>query len=176
VPALVMGLDPGEALNWVACQMGDTGEWFATCVIVEIDAATGKCRYANAGHPAPLVLRSGGVARLRATGTLFGALPGQHWETADVTIGRSDLLVVYTDGITETRNETGDEFGDNRLISCFRMAAERDPGRLADRVMDMVHAFGSERLKDDATLALVTVAPTRGERVRNVLDPHTVSP
>jgi serine phosphatase RsbU (regulator of sigma subunit)/CHASE3 domain sensor protein len=176
VPALVMGLDPGEALNWVAGQMGDTGEWFATCVIVEIDASTGKCRYANAGHPAPLVLRSGGVARLRATGTLFGALPGQHWETAEVSIGRSDLLVVYTDGITETRNEVGDEFGDNRLISCFRMAAERDPGRLADRVMDMVHAFGSERLKDDATLALVTVAPTRGERVQDVLDPHTVSP
>jgi serine phosphatase RsbU (regulator of sigma subunit)/CHASE3 domain sensor protein len=176
VPALVMGLDPGEALNWVAGQMGDTGEWFATCVIVEIDATTGRCRYANAGHPAPLVLRSGGVARLRATGTLFGALPGQHWETADASIGPSDLLVVYTDGITETRNAAGDEFGDNRLISCFRMADERDPKRLADRVMDMVHDFGSERLKDDATLALVTCAPTRGERVRDILDPHTVSP
>jgi serine phosphatase RsbU (regulator of sigma subunit)/CHASE3 domain sensor protein len=176
LPALHLELEPADALHWVAGQIGDTGEWFATCVIVEIDASTGKCRYANAGHPAPLVLRSGGVARMRATGTLFGALPGQHWETAEVTIGRSDLLVVYTDGITETRNEAGDEFGDNRLISCFRMAAERDPGRLADRVMDMVHAFGSERLKDDATLALVTVAPTRGERARDVLDPHTVSP
>jgi hypothetical protein len=56
------------------------------------------------------------------------------------------------------------------------MAAERDPASLADRVMDMVHAFGSERLKDDATLALVTVAPTRGEQVRDLQDPHAVSP
>jgi serine phosphatase RsbU (regulator of sigma subunit)/CHASE3 domain sensor protein len=175
VPALVMGLEPGEALNWVAGQMGDTGEWFATCVIAEIDASTGTCRYANAGHPPPLMVGPEGETRLMATGTLFGALPGQHWQTAEVSLRRGQMLVVYTDGITETRNDAGDEFGDSRLLSCFRLAGERDPAALADGVMDTVHAFGSDRLKDDATLALVTCAPTG--RIRGpLLDPHATSP
>jgi serine phosphatase RsbU (regulator of sigma subunit)/CHASE3 domain sensor protein len=161
VPALVMGLEPGDALNWVAGQMGDTGEWFATCVIVEIDAASGRCRYANAGHPPPLVLGPAGVEQLPATGTLFGALPGQHWLTAEASIGEHHMLVVYTDGITETRNAAGDEFGDQRLVSCFRSAVADDLAMVADGVMQSVHAFGPERLKDDATLAVVTFAPRR---------------
>jgi serine phosphatase RsbU (regulator of sigma subunit)/CHASE3 domain sensor protein len=161
VPALVMGLEPGDALNWVAGQMGDTGEWFATCVIIEIDASTGRCRYANAGHPPPLLLGSEGVEQLRATGTLFGALPGQRWETADACIGRDQLLVVYTDGITETRNSAGDQFGDQGLISCLGSTMVNDLATLADGVMERVHAFGPERLKDDATLAVVTFAPRR---------------
>jgi serine phosphatase RsbU (regulator of sigma subunit)/CHASE3 domain sensor protein len=159
VPALVMGLEPGEALNWVAGQMGDTGEWFATCVIFEIDARTGRCRYANAGHPPPLIVGTGGVEQLPATGTLFGALPGQHWLSADAALGEGQMLVVYTDGIIETRNAAGDEFGDQRLLACFRSAQEADPGTLADDVMETVHAFGPERLIDDATLAVVTFAP-----------------
>ena len=161
VPALVMGLEPGEALNWVAGQMGDTGEWFATCVIVEIDAGTGRCRYANAGHPPPLVFGSNGIALLPATGTLFGGLAGQHWHTEDASLAEGQMLVVYTDGITETRNAEGDEFGDHRLFACFRSAAQDDPVALADDIMQTVHAFGPERLIDDATLAVVTVAPSR---------------
>jgi serine phosphatase RsbU (regulator of sigma subunit)/CHASE3 domain sensor protein len=160
VPALAMRLEPGEALNWVAGQMGDTGEWFATCVIVEIDAGSGRCCYANAGHPPPLLVGPDGVRELPATGTLFGGLPGQHWTTEDATLGEHQMLVVYTDGITETRNAAGDEFGDQRLISCFRSAVDGDPAAVADGVMETVHAFGPERLKDDATLAVVTFAPT----------------
>jgi sigma-B regulation protein RsbU (phosphoserine phosphatase) len=160
VPALVMGLEPGDALNWVAGQMGDTGEWFATCVIVEIDAATGRCRYANAGHPPPLLVGSTGIELLPATGTLFGALAGQHWSTEDASLAEGQMLVVYTDGITETRNAAGDEFGDQRLVSCFRSGRQADPAALADDIMQTVHAFGPERLTDDVTLAVVTVAPS----------------
>ncbi len=159
VPALMMGLEPGEALNWVAGQMGDTGEWFATCVIVEIDASTGRCRYANAGHPPPLRVGTDGVLSLPATGTLFGALPGQHWETADAFLDVHQMLVIYTDGITETRNAAGDEFGDDRLIACFHAGADGDLAAVADGVMENVHAFGPDRLMDDATLAVVTCNP-----------------
>ena len=158
VPALVMGLEPGEALNWVAGQMGDTGEWFATCVIVEIDAATGRCRYANAGHPPPLLVGSTGIQQLPATGMLFGALAGQHWRTEDASLSEGQMLVVYTDGITETRNAEGDEFGDHRLLACTRSARQADPVALADDIMQTVHAFGPERLTDDATLAVVKIA------------------
>jgi sigma-B regulation protein RsbU (phosphoserine phosphatase) len=156
VPAVRMGLDPGEALNWVAGEIGDTGEWFATCVVIEVDASTGACRYANAGHPPPLLLSPEGVDELSVTGPLFGPLPGQHWRTGETSLSRGQILVAYTDGITEARNAAGEEFGDERLMSCLRAAASGDACTLTEDVMNTVHIFGSERLKDDATLAVVT--------------------
>ncbi len=156
VPAVRMGFEPGEALNWVAGEIGDTGEWFATCVVIEVDASTGACRYANAGHPPPLLLGPDRVDELSVTGPLFGPLPGQRWRTGETSLGPGQILVAYTDGITEARNAAGEEFGDERLMSCLRAAAPDDACTLTEDVMNTVHVFGSERLKDDATLAVVT--------------------
>ena len=156
VPAIHMGLEPGDALNWVAGEMGVTGEWFATCVIITVDGATGECRYANAGHPPPLLFGPTGVVGLPGTGPIFGPLPDQRWSTGSASLGPGDMLVVYTDGITEARNTAGEEFGDERLISLFASQSRRDVPSLTEDVMNSVHMFGPERLKDDATLAVVT--------------------
>ena len=160
MPAMRMGLEPGDALNWVAGEMGDTGEWFATCVIVEVEASTGACRYANAGHPPPLLLGPAGVEELRVTGPIFGPLPGQRWRTDKTTLGPDQMLVAYTDGITEARNDAGEEFGEGRLIACLQSNTARDVRSLTEDVMSTVHLFGSDRLKDDATLAVVTYGGT----------------
>jgi serine phosphatase RsbU (regulator of sigma subunit) len=156
VPALHMGLEPGEALNWVASEMDLTGEWFATCVIIAVDSTTGACRYANAGHPPPLLFGPDGVVELAGTGPIFGPLPDQRWGTGSASLGPGEMLVVYTDGIIEARNTAGEEFGDERLISLLTSEAQRDISALTDDVMNSVHTFGTERLKDDATLAVVT--------------------
>jgi CHASE3 domain sensor protein len=159
VPALQMGLDPGEALSWVAGQIGDTGEWFATCVIAEIESTTGQCRYANAGHPPALMVGSGGVTELEVTGPLFGCFPGQRWRTEESSLGLEQMLVIYTDGIVEPRNRDGDEFGVQRLVSCFSSAEGLNAREVADRVMTRVHEFGPDQLADDATLVVVTRVP-----------------
>lgn len=158
VPAVRMGLKPGDALNWVAGEVGDTTEWFATCVIVEVDASSGDCRYANAGHPPPLLLGPAGVDELSVTGPLFGPFPGQHWETGEASLGSDQVLVIYTDGIIEARNKEGEEFGDERLVSSLLEGDLRDTRALTDDVMNAVHRFGSDRLKDDATLAVISYA------------------
>lgn len=156
VPALHMGLEPGEALNWVASEMDLTGEWFATCVIIAVDSSTGACRYANAGHPPPLLFGPDGVVELAGTGPIFGPLPDQRWRTDSAELGPGKMLVVYTDGITEARNTAGEEFGDERLISLLTSETRGDISALTEDVMNSVHMFGTERLKDDATLAVVT--------------------
>jgi serine phosphatase RsbU (regulator of sigma subunit)/CHASE3 domain sensor protein len=156
VPALQMGLDPAETLNWVAGQIGDTGEWFATSIIVELDAATGRCLYANAGHPPALLLGAGGVQELTPTGPLFNVLPGSRWQSAKIILDEDEMLVVYTDGIVEARNEAGEEFGLDRLVDCLTETRGLDVDAVADQVMTAVHAFGSARLLDDATLAVAT--------------------
>ncbi|MDQ4086386.1 MAG: SpoIIE family protein phosphatase [Actinomycetota bacterium] len=155
VPAMNLELDPGDALHWAAGQVGDTGEWFATCMIFEINAATGRCQYANAGHPPGLVLGRGGLRQLAPTGPLFTDLPGARWKTAQTTLAEDELLVVYTDGITEARDGDGEEFGEERLAAALTAAASLDVDVVADQVMERVHTFAG-RLVDDATLVLAT--------------------
>jgi serine phosphatase RsbU (regulator of sigma subunit)/CHASE3 domain sensor protein len=156
VPALHLELDPADALHWVAGQIGDTGEWFATIVILELVPGTGRCRFANAGHPPALVLGPRGIRELSPTGPLFNVLPEARWETAETRLEEDEVLVVYTDGITEARNVAGEEFGQERLERSLEATYGLDGDTVADRVMQQVHDFGSPRLMDDATLAVVT--------------------
>lgn len=154
VPALKLELDPADALHWVAGQIGETEEWFATCVIYEVNAATGRCLYANAGHPPALLVGPRGLQELAPTGPLFSDLPGMRWETVETTLEPDEVLVVYTDGIIEARNDSGEEYGEDRLYASLAAAGTTDVETLADRVMDSVHDFGAGRLDDDATLVL----------------------
>jgi sigma-B regulation protein RsbU (phosphoserine phosphatase) len=156
VPALKLELDPADALHWVSGQIGETDEWFATCVIFEVNAATGRCLYANAGHPSALLLGPRGLQELPPTGPLFSDLPGMRWETVETTLDPDEVLVVYTDGITEARSDLGEEYGEARLRERLLSAPTTDVEALADRVMDSVHDFGAHRLSDDATLVLTS--------------------
>jgi len=154
VPALKLELDPADALHWVAGQIGETEEWFATCVIFEVNAATGRCLYANAGHPPALLLGPRGLHELPPTGPLFSDLPGMRWETVETTLNSDEVLVVYTDGIIEARSDRREEYGEDRLRASLLSAPSSDVQALADRVMDSVHDFGAHRLDDDASLVL----------------------
>jgi HAMP domain-containing protein len=160
VTALRLGMDPGAALGWVAEELADTGEEFATGLVAQIDASTGRCRYANAGHPPGLRLSSEvseGWEELPPTGPLLGPLKGL-WATADTTLGPGDMLVLYTDGLSGARNAEGDEFAGDNLINLIGLLGSRwgDP---LDSVVDDVVARASEwsagQLKDDLTLVVV---------------------
>jgi len=154
VPALRLGMDPGQALGWVSSQMGDTGDYFATCLVVELDLSTGSCRYANAGHPAGILARVGGQEELGPTGPLLGPLEAT-WLTRSTRILPGDSLVVYTDGLVEARSETGEEFGVDRLTALIASNHDRSTDEMADELMAAVRAFGRSRLPDDATLLVV---------------------
>ncbi|HLG91524.1 MAG TPA: SpoIIE family protein phosphatase, partial [Acidimicrobiales bacterium] len=110
LPALRSGLGPGDALGWVAEQVGDTGEQFATALVLHLDQDRGVARWANAGHPAALRHRRGGLLALGPTGPLLGPLPGP-WETRELDLAAGDLFVLYTDGVTDARDRSGAELG-----------------------------------------------------------------
>jgi sigma-B regulation protein RsbU (phosphoserine phosphatase) len=101
-------------------------ERFATAFLAVLDSASGRVRYANAGHnPALLVRAAGEVERLAATGLPLGLLPEARYAAGEVTLGVGDLLVVYTDGIVEAANSDEEEFGLDRLIeTCLRWRRE----------------------------------------------------
>lgn len=159
-PAVRLGLPPGEALQWVAGECGDTDEQFATGIVVELDGTSGLCRYANAGHPSGLLFRASGVEELTATGPLMCVLPGA-WSTAAVAVSSGDLLVLTTDGVIEARLPDGSEFGMAGIVEVVNQHGRSgSPDDVAESLVSAVRDRCRLPLKDDVTVVVVRVGQT----------------
>ncbi len=128
-------------------------EKFSTFYFAVYDDSTGLMTYTNAGHLPPMLVRGGEVSRLEVTGTIVGAFPFSQYEESTLQLEPGDLLVCFTDGITEPENEYGEMFGEDRLIELL-LRHERSEGEaIIGAVMDSVHHWtGSPELQDDMTM------------------------
>jgi sigma-B regulation protein RsbU (phosphoserine phosphatase) len=147
--------DPGACLGWVADQLGDTEDRFATALLLRFDLREGTCQWANAGHPAALRFRAGTCVEMPPTGPLLGPLPGT-WEsgTIDVELG-ADTFVAYTDGISEAHRPGGDLFGDDRLRRAVRSGLAGGPAAVVEATLAAVASHTGQRLADDATVVVI---------------------
>ena len=153
--ALRNGLSAAAALRWLATQLGDTGDHFLTGVIVEIDAATGHLRYANAGHPPALVAGAGAVMTLMPTGPLLGPLAAD-WADAEAELPAGATLTIYSDGLIEARSTDGDELGVERLTAIVGAESiQADPEALADACFAPLDPLLNDAQRDDITLVVV---------------------
>ncbi|WP_432494328.1 PP2C family protein-serine/threonine phosphatase [Kineococcus auxinigenes] len=159
--ALHLAPEPDLALAMAARVFTDEAERFASCVVAVVDPDSGLVRYANAGHPAPLVLRSDGgavrvVAELGATGPLLSWLhldvPGA-WTTGTASLAPGSMLVVYTDGLTEARpSGTTDELGVEGVLAALSRLPELTPQALVDEALEVARRHSGGRARDDVTL------------------------
>ncbi len=130
-------------------------EKFATFFFSLYNENTGELRYTNAGHLPPLLVRKGSAFPLEVSGTVVGAFPSVEYEENRLQMESGDLLLCYTDGITEPENEYGEEFGEARLIDLITKNAERDDARIVSMVLEAVHQWTSApEQPDDMTLLL----------------------
>ena len=130
-------------------------EKFATFYLAVYDDSSGLMTYTNAGHLPPVLLRDGKALRLEVTGTIVGAFPFSEYEEATIQLERGDLLVCFTDGVTEPENEYGEMFGEERLIELVARNSHREAGAIMAAVMDAVREWtGSPELQDDMTMLL----------------------
>lgn len=128
---------------------------FVTCCYLTVDALAGRVTFANAGHNPPLLLkRDGRVEQLGATGVVLGVFPDAVYEAQSTDLASGDLLVCYTDGITEATSPSGEEFGEARLIEAAR-AAEPDAAAVVEGITGAVAAWTGGATQDDATLIVV---------------------
>jgi len=135
---------------------------YATLFYAEYDDRTRRLRYANCGHLAALVLgREGGVERLGSTATVVGIFPEWDCEIAEHDLAPEDMLVLYTDGVTESFNDAGEEFGEQRLIDALQKRRELPPKALISSIVDEVRQFSPQEQQDDIT---VIVAKCKGAR------------
>jgi sigma-B regulation protein RsbU (phosphoserine phosphatase) len=136
---------------------------YATLFFADYDDSSRKLRYANCGHLPPLLLRAcassqdqaPNVERLRSTCTVMGLFEDWHCEIAEVQLAPGDMLVLYTDGITEATNADGEEFGESRLLATLGSNFHLPVGPLLQAIVEAVQQFsrGSEQ-QDDITLVI----------------------
>ena len=120
------------------------------------DADLGTLTYANAGHYPPILVRAdGSVERLAAGGAVLGVFADGASEQGRVSIGRGDRLVLYTDGITEARDEHDEEFGEERLVALASQHRGCSAPALQARLIDAVATFTAGTFQDDATLIVL---------------------
>ncbi len=130
---------------------------FVTLFIAELEPETGYLKYINAGHNPPLIGRAdGSIEQLGSGGLPLGLMGFAEYEVGHVNLEPGDVLVVYSDGVTEANNLNEDEFGIDRLQEVVQKHVAQSASRIRDRVEAALSAFtGTADPNDDITLVIV---------------------
>ncbi|MCZ2099457.1 MAG: SpoIIE family protein phosphatase [Anaerolineae bacterium] len=155
-----LGLPPREAVRLTNERLiaDQRSRMFATAFVSYVDLDGGRLEFANAGHNPALVYRAatGAVETLTAQGVALGVFEAAPYQPQIGHLSAGDVLVLYTDGITEAINADEDEFGEDRLRALIAAHAGGSARALADRVIEAVAAFvGDADAYDDATLVVL---------------------
>ena len=133
---------------------------FAT-VVYAVLHPDGRLTYCNGGHNPPLLLRKSGVERLEAGGMVVGMIKDETFEEQTIQLEPGDILVAFSDGITEARDLDGEEFGEERVLACVNAHRELPPSALLQTLFEAVHHFSAGGTQaDDLTVLVLTYSGT----------------
>ena len=156
--------DPADLMgrvNSLVCQASATNR-FATLFYAEYDPATHRLTYVNAGHNPPMVLRNCDgacrVLRLETGGPVIGLLP-QRYQRGVFSHELGDLVILFTDGVSESMNVRDEEWGEERLIELAKMCHGLPTREVMKRILAAAQAFARGAPQhDDMTLVVLRMA------------------
>ena len=146
-----------DRINSVMCSNVASGK-FITMFYCVLDAAKRKLTYSNAGHNPPILLRVDDTLRLEEGGALLGVFPDWKYEQCSIALEAGDRLLLFTDGLSEAENLSGEEFGEGRLIDALRRFRSLPAGEIQSRILNEVREFCHGNFRDDATLLVIAVS------------------
>lgn len=157
--AATIARDPGEALARMNRELSRDNDslMFVTVFAAALDLETGDLVFANAGHPAPYILRSDGVSLLDAPPSpALGVVDDVPYPLSRMTLGPSEGLLLFTDGVTEAQNPSGDLWGSEPLEVFLRSRAAEGCASLTEGLVAEVLAFeaGAPPADDLTVMAL----------------------
>jgi serine phosphatase RsbU (regulator of sigma subunit) len=118
--------------------------------------ADGALVYSNAGHNAPFLVSAKGVRRLETGGLVLGIFENSAYEEEALTLSPGDVIIAFSDGVSEAMNEAGDEYSDDRLLAAVMANRKRPPQELLDALLADVRKFvGAATANDDVTMVVV---------------------
>jgi sigma-B regulation protein RsbU (phosphoserine phosphatase) len=124
-------------------------------VLYGILSRDGKLTYCNAGHNPPLLVGPNRVLRLEKGGPIVGLFDWAVFEDDTVVVEKGDWLVVFSDGVSEALSATGEEFGDDRILSCIKEYRGQEPRGLIESLFAKVREFTVGAAQNDDVTALV---------------------
>ena len=135
---------------------------YATFFYTQLEERSRRLRYVNAGRNPPYLVRRNGasveIAELNAGGTVLGLFAEVEYAEAGIDLYPGDLVIAFTDGVTEALNERGEEFGDERLKEFLRTVAGSRAEDISSRLADTLREWiGTSEQHDDLTFVVVTV-------------------
>jgi sigma-B regulation protein RsbU (phosphoserine phosphatase) len=132
-----------------------SAEKYTTLCLGLYDEVASSFVYTNGGHLPPALVRKGAVTRLDVNGTVVGAFPFAEYGESRISLEPGDLLVFFTDGVTEPENEYGEMFGEERFLDLVARHAHLGEDEIVRTVVESVREWtGSDELQDDMTLLL----------------------
>ncbi len=148
--------DAVARINRTVCQNIPSNK-YVTFFIATLDPPSGRLAYLNAGHNPPLLVRANGsVETLREGGMVLGMFDSVPYADGAVDLRPGDTLVVYSDGVTETWNPAGDEFGDEGLTALAVRSRALDPAALQEEILRELERFAAgAKATDDRTLIVL---------------------
>jgi serine phosphatase RsbU (regulator of sigma subunit) len=154
-----------QHLNELLCSR-TAGNRYVTLFWGAVDTASQKLRYVNAGHVPPLLARRSAdgaveVERLEAGGPVLGLLPDAPFLAGETHFGNGDLLIAFSDGLSEATNASDEEYGSTRVAEAVSSHLGQPPAEVLARILESVSAFrGREPLHDDLSLLVVRAGST----------------
>jgi sigma-B regulation protein RsbU (phosphoserine phosphatase) len=144
-----------EKLNRLMC--GNTPlRKFVSCFYGDLDVSNRTMTFTNAGHNPPFLMRRNGECiRLDDGGCVIGAFPESKFTQGEIRFDGCDKLVLFTDGVTEARNASGEEFGEERLEARLRSYRGCNAAELRTAILEEVKEFCADNFDDDAALMVV---------------------
>lgn len=134
---------------------------YATFFYAQLDEEQRVLRYVNAGHNPPYLVRAmdAGIEELKTGGMVIGLFPQASYEEAQVQLRAGDVLVAFTDGVTEAMNPAEEEFGEERLKELLREVAHRPVNEISARIADELRAWIRDAAQfDDLTFLVMKVS------------------
>jgi sigma-B regulation protein RsbU (phosphoserine phosphatase) len=154
------GKAPGDVLTTVNNELatGSETNMFVTVFFAVLDLKTGELLYANGGHNPPILIRSQGKPMpIEKTGNpVVGVIEGIEYGSKGLTLYPGDMLLLFTDGVTEAVNLRGELFGDERLLKELSAAADPSPSGRIEAVRQALarHSEGAPQADDITMLAV----------------------
>ena len=124
-----------------------------------LDTGNRKALYSAAGHPPLLRWREGKLEGIESNGLLFGVIPEADYPVCDLSMHSGDRFLLYTDGVIEAQNASGDCFGDRKLEQVVRDNQSRPPSELSEQLLSEIRVWQSASVaqQDDITLIVIDV-------------------
>jgi len=145
----------GIKINKIFCR-DSLPRLFASLIYVELNTQTGRVKILNAGHLPPMIICNNKIEEMETKSPALGLITDAIFNEQIIDLHPQEYLIIYSDGLTEARNEMGSFYGEDRLKQSLTKTENLSSKNLGEKVLDEVNSFiGKAKAHDDLTIAVV---------------------